>query len=1013
MAPQEESDGHVAAPIVGRRIAPPALAGEHVLRPRLHALLAALLDDTGLVAVCATAGAGKTAAVVEAVAAWDDPVAWLTCEPSDAAVGRFVTYLQAAVARALGTDIDAASAALAGGLPATEAACLLAEAAGDRPLIVVIDGAERLTSDAWQVVGALARYRMPTTRLVLISRREPPSDLLGDAAAVRVVGDADLAFTVDEATGALQGRGGAHLDAGAAVEATGGWVTGVLFEAWRLNEHVRGTGGEADPLFGYLSSHILAQLSAGQRELLVTTSVLRDVTAAGATALGVADAGGLLRSLMQTRLPAEWHEAGSVLHLHPRFREYLTALLERSGGARLQAVRAAHAVALEADGLDEEAVGEFLAAGDAVAARPAMERAIEAVVERGDLAVAAGWLAALGPGAPSGAGPLTTAQLMLAVAGDDLGAAVRIADRLAAGGELDALVARSPRALALIGWAYLHAARVDDVRALLASAPPGPEARAVRYAARVVFDVDGGPLAADPPPLRGGMTDAFVLIGHYSLGRVSELAAVPIAGWAGLVAGPWVLAGLRATGQTQRSLALYEDARADAPVPVLEIFVGAELLLDAGRLDAARACIARGREDAERSGSPGLVGLNGLAAVRLALEVDRDPARATAILDELEHEGVGRFAFMAEAIAARRGLAALLAGDDAQARERLRDAVAAMRAGSRALELAKAAVWLAEAEWRGGDEAAADAAADIALEAAGIQGSTHLLLQALATFPAVLTRRLDAVAGAESPWMAVAAAVRAQAGRTGPDADTQAAVRRLHVGEFGGRSVTLDGGERAVGIAKAVELLSWMAATQATEVTRTDACEVLFDGRVDKSSRNYLRQVVHRLRHALGDAIELSDTTIAVADGVRLDSDSVALGRALEEAARLQGEGRLDAIRAALLPTERGPFLPGVRGAWAEVRDRELGAAVADAREDAAELALTLGATAVAEALAGAVVAADAYRERSWRILMRAAQLTGDEARVVALYRECQSAFAALGTEPSRATRQLVVALRR
>src|ERR687885_824363 len=97
--------------------------------------------------------------------------------------------------------------------------------------------------------------------------------------------------------GALGRVGKAQLDARGGVAATGGWVAGVLFEAWRSAEHVAGVGGEADALHGYLSSQILAQLEPEERELLITTSVLDDVTAERAEALGVDDAGELLASL--------------------------------------------------------------------------------------------------------------------------------------------------------------------------------------------------------------------------------------------------------------------------------------------------------------------------------------------------------------------------------------------------------------------------------------------------------------------------------------------------------------------------------------------------------------------------------------------------------------------------------------------------------------------------------------------------------------------------------------------
>ena len=100
-------------------------------------------------------------------------------------------------------------------------------------------------------------------RAVLISRRDVPrglSALRPSTGAMAAIGDEDLTFTAGEAAEALAEVGKGEADAASVVEATGGWVTGVLFEAWRSAEHVPGMGGEADPLHGYLSAQMLAEL---------------------------------------------------------------------------------------------------------------------------------------------------------------------------------------------------------------------------------------------------------------------------------------------------------------------------------------------------------------------------------------------------------------------------------------------------------------------------------------------------------------------------------------------------------------------------------------------------------------------------------------------------------------------------------------------------------------------------------------------------------------------------------
>jgi hypothetical protein len=79
-----------------------------------------------------------------------------------------------------------------------------------------------------------------------------------------------------------------------------------------------------------------------------------------------------------------------------------------------------------------------------------------------------------------------------------------------------------------------------------------------------------------------------------------------------------------------------------------------------------------------------------------------------------------------------------------------------MVAGDRILLLATAAAYLAEAHRRADDTGAAIRAADLALASATKQGSNHLLLQALADFPSVVSHRLQAGVESDSPWRELA-----------------------------------------------------------------------------------------------------------------------------------------------------------------------------------------------------------------------------------------------------------------
>ena len=496
----ESHDAGRSTAVIKSKLALPALPDNFVERARVDELLARLIDTRALVIVSATAGSGKSTAVVSALRKLDCDTAWLTVDRTDAAPGRLVTYLEAVLAERRPELAGVATNALAGGIPHPEAVGMLVEALGSERIVLAIDELERLEDEAesWAVLEALVRYAPPALRLVLLSRRDVPGSVRGERSvgSVAVLGETHLAFTTEEAGEALAKTGTEDIDATAAVEATGGWVTGVLFEAWRSTEHVSGAGGEADPLYGYLSSHILEQLSPEDREFLIAVSLLDVVTAPKAAALGLTSAHQRLEALKAAHLPVNWSADGRGMRCHSRFREYLLEQLGRRTGEEVNALRVAHARLLVAEGHSEEAVEEYLRAGALAEAKEAAEDVVLAVIERLDFAVVERWLRALAPLGPRTASKLATAELMLALARDDIGRGVEVADDLQARGERDGLARGSDMAGGLMAWCYLHSARLDDVGEVLAAARPGPTVHTVRYAMRAVTDLPGD----DSPP---------------------------------------------------------------------------------------------------------------------------------------------------------------------------------------------------------------------------------------------------------------------------------------------------------------------------------------------------------------------------------------------------------------------------------------------------------------------------------------------------------------------------------
>lgn len=1000
--------------IIQRKITPPPLGAAVTRRARVENLLLRLVEQHRLVVVYASAGAGKTTAVLQAAARLERPLAWLDLDTTDVATGRLLVYLEAALARQVPQVRGVASGALAANLAHAEVAGLLAEAVGTSDVVVVLDDAERLSDApaALAVLAAFAHYLPASARLVLLSRVELAGGLAGWGPWVAAVGEEDLALTVQEAAEALAKTGRTDIDPVEALIETGGWLTGVLFEAWRSTDHVIGLGGEADPLHGYLATQILDQLDDADRDFLVTTAVLPEVTPEAAEALGLGSTSSRMHALRGRRLPVSWD--GERMRCHPRFREFLLRRLERRGGGEVRRLRTAYARLLLASGHDEEALEELFAADALDEAMAVVQPVLERAIERTDFPTAERWLRRLAPVRREHHLALVGAELMLAVVGEDFAAGVRLADRLAAAGRRDDLAKSSGRAAGLMAWCYLHAGRPADMSAVIDSGLPGPDVDAARYAMRMVE-------AAAPPDdvapalgaLTGGPLDALVMRAHFDLGRLGEMETRPASPWAVRAAESWMVSGLLATGRTTEAFELYHrlvDAGTEHSV-WLQALLGPRLMAEIGEEDAAWRLLRTGRERITATGSVLFEAYSRLIEAEFALRLHNDPVAAAEALRPLAANVVGRtYALIVEHVATMQGRIALANGDADAAAAHLAPAVASMRAGGRLLHLPAAGVYLSEAAWRRGDEDAADAAADIALAAADGQSSPHALLSALAEFPDVLARRLDLEVTADSAWHQLGRALTA---RVAGLADVIGAA--VHVAEFGRTAITLNGRDAKPRLAKSVELLAFLAnRTEREPVTRAQLLEALFEGRRDDSTASYLRQAILHLRKAVPDVLETDGSgRVGVAPRVRVTTESKRIVALLGQAQTLRGVERLRLLGEALETADRGAYLPGIRSAWAEERRAQLAEILKDVRLEAAEAAFATGALRQAEDLLTVVLRADPAREAGWRLQMRLAHAMGDSDRVLAAYRSCERALREYGTVPSPTTSALLRDLRR
>jgi len=394
---------------------------------------------------------------------------------------------------------------------------------------------------------------------------------------------------------------------------------------------------------------------------------------------------------------------------------------------------------------------------------------------------------------------------------------------------------------------------------------------------------------------------------------------------------------------------------------------------------------------------------------KMALRFDRDVATALKLFAAFEREsppsGAGP---LDHRVGAWRGLALLLAGEDEHAAQILRTAVTRMTTSDCALELASAAVFLAEVEWRLGEEQAADDAADIALDAARTQGSTFLLLEALRFFPAVASRRIDAEPSGAGDWHEVGRQLRAP---DEPDRSVQPTGSAL-LREFGSVALLVDGKEVPTGIRKSLELLAYLL-DHGGRAPRERILADVFGGQ-GRSAQAYLRQARSQLSRAIAwpSAIVADGEELRVSDEFPVSSESVEVEDQLRSARHLDPRARLRVI-VDVLDRAQGDLLKGVRSDWVEQRREHVRVLLTEAAHDAARLTFADEKYAAARDYAERVLRDEPYRETAWQILMQVAAALGDDDGVILAYRECERALAELHAEPSATTRKLLQQLRR
>lgn len=398
-------------PLVATKLNLPVARPRIMSRPRLRQLL-----DRGLGAkltlISAPAGFGKTTLLADWLAgsARPDPaIAWLSLDEGDNEATVFWSHVMAALQAAC-KKAGASFADLPGAVQPDQGfvAILLNQlAAGEMPILLILDDLHLVDRpDIHEQLAFLIEHLPAHVHVIASTRADPGLPL----ARLRVRGDlveirsADLRFTREEASTYLNDV--MHLslstaDAATLEQKTEGWIAALQLAVLSLEGRedaaafIEDFAGSGRYIVDYLVEEVLARLPHDLRQFLMTTSILRRMSAAlcdavtGETGSGRKMLGRLERQnlfLVPLDIQRQW------FRYHHLFADVLRANLTEVHTQALPEMHRRASEWFEAHGEHSEAIHHALEARDYEWTADLIERALPEMVRQRQEAVLRSWL---------------------------------------------------------------------------------------------------------------------------------------------------------------------------------------------------------------------------------------------------------------------------------------------------------------------------------------------------------------------------------------------------------------------------------------------------------------------------------------------------------------------------------------------------------------------------------------------------------------------------------------------
>jgi ATP/maltotriose-dependent transcriptional regulator MalT/DNA-binding SARP family transcriptional activator len=1040
-----------------------------VRRPRLFRLL----DRARPIAwVSGQPGVGKTtlvASYIEARRLWS---LWYQVDENDGDVATFFYYLRQAAMRAAPRKRWRLPVLTPEYLPglATFARRWFEElfAGLPDPFLLVLDNYQEAPVDSrlHEVLREALETLSKGGRVAVISRSDPPPLFARLRAAGSIILlESDALLLTSEETAAIartKTRRRVSTDQARALHAaTNGWAAGLVLmlehAASEISLTVPGEH-EAQTIFDYFASEILARSDSETQKVLLETALLPKMTAPQAEALtGSPRAGGLLTELTRRRYFVDCHpEPEPTYQYHPLFRDFLMARaqVQLSPDRRAHLQRTAASI-LERTGQVEDAARLLRQAGDWNGLARIVAIHAPALLAQGRTTTVHGWLRSLPTEALEGSPWLTfwlAACWLVSDSEESLRYATRAFERFRMTGDRAGALSAWSMAVDAIFYGWGDLTRLDPWIALLESMlderadfPSDViESRVIasmftalvwrqlgrpdipQWAARAEAAFNASPDLASRVRLGHALANYFVWLGDIRKAEIISSALLvstrrggtpPLPRlWAMVVESTiaWIMA------DPHRCHRVVSDAlnlARSAGVRIVDDHLSMAWVFGAlidGDVAAAARKLERIRAELDDRRSVSAMSYHYLAGWASMLAGDLPAAHAQAVAGaKFAVQSGGLFSIVVSGAALAQTL--YETGELEAARVELEKSLRLAR--EIRSRIAEFCCLLPDADFgfREGDEKRALASLRCALEL----GREHGFLTAAWWRPQMVGRLCAKAfeAGIEVDY----ARRLVQAHHLLPDPNeppSEAWPWPIRVYALGRFEVQVDG-ERLTFAGKAqgkpLALLRALVAFGGHETTEQELADALWPDAEGDAAHKTLSVTLHRLRRLLRheEAIQRQEGRLRF-DPTRVWIDVHALDACLKRAGQTSHEPRARLVNAAI-QLYRGPLLPGEEDeVWIIAPRERLRARVL---RELAELARE---NEMAGDLDGAVswylkaLEIDDCAEEFYRRLISVYQRLGRWAEAMALYQRCRSTLsAALGVAPSSETEAIVGALDR